>query len=315
MKIIYRYIGMLFTALAILVGAGTAEATAWKVLEQSEKKIPEWVGTLQKDAIQVEYEAPSLREAEEGAIREVQRRIIMAVATNVSFQSLQTSSERLENDRVDSRETLDATTEIAAAKLPFIKGVTLTEARASFWQKVEEKGTRRTLYRYTLLYPLTERELADMRRQFRAIDDGKAADLERLREGIGNVSSVEELAEADATLSGLEEYFFDKVRKQEATALRKRYADTYRRLALNWEQEGEQRVKVSLLLDGRPFRCGARPTVTSDCATGIRTVAEGDGSGWIITYSSEDCLPTEQNFLNFTLRIKTARLNVDIPIH
>ncbi len=289
-------------------------ADDWKVLEQSEKKIPDWIGTINTGTIQANYEAPSLREAENGALEELRRRIIMAVATNVSYSSIQTSSERLVNDDVTSKENFDATTRIAAAKLPFIKGVSLSEAKASFWQKVQNKKSNQTLYRYSILYPLSESELTLMRKQFKETDDAKMADLKRLKEKVSEVSSAEEISEAENTLSSLEEYFFDEVRRKEASSLRKQYSELYSRLTLTGEAEGDGEYRVWLLLDGRPFRSGARPTLQSDCATRLQAIPEEGGASWLVTYNAEDCLPGEVNTILFSLRLKTARLKHEIHI-
>lgn len=292
----------------------TARADNWKVLERSEKKSPSWTKELSSGHIVVTGEGRTLEEARKAALDALLSRIITSVATNVESRSTQTGSESFEDGRSHSSETFESSLEIAAARLPFIKGVSLSEASGIYWEKLEDNKSKRTLYKVDLLYPLSESQLEDYRRQFEDIDAGKRAELKALKEQIPNVSSAEQISEAESRLASLEEYFFDKVRRKEAAELRKQYAALYRNISISGNQTGPGEATVRTLLNGRPFASGVRLKVTSECASAINAIPQGDGSTWTITFDTSDCLPMEQNTLEVSANIKTVRLKLSIPI-
>lgn len=305
---------LLLLADVLLGGLQLLGSESYKVVEKSEKKLPEWVGHLQDGELEVTAEAPTLQQAKDLALTDLQRKIVMAVATNVSFATLQHSTDKTDGTNTESLEEFESTTRIQAANLPFIKGVSLTEATATYWELVEEKKTGRRLYRFTMLYPLSDEELTKMRREFTATDNEKMAEMSRLKAGLKIVSSATEVREAEATLAGLETWFTDEPRRKEAATLAKRYGELYSALTWQVTLEGSGRAKVVTLLDGRPFSTGVVPKANSDCASQIQVNPGADGSQWVVTFSTEDCLPLEDNALNLTLNLKNKRLSYRLPI-
>ncbi|MDE7108914.1 MAG: plethodontid receptivity factor PRF, partial [Muribaculaceae bacterium] len=124
-----------------------------KVIEKSEKSAPGWLYSQPDDGIVVDVEASDLSAAKDKALEEIARRIIMAVATNVVHST--SSSARHENTdgNVTETETFGFDTRIASARIPFIKGISLTEAKGTYWEKCRENKSNRIFYRYAVLYP------------------------------------------------------------------------------------------------------------------------------------------------------------------
>lgn len=292
----------------------SASAADWKTLERSEKKVPEWVGTNPSGSIEVTTEGLTLEECRQQAQRELVRQIIMAVAVNVDSHSTQNSSELFDGNNVDSREEFNSSTEIAAARLPFIQGVSLSEATATYWVKLEDKKSKRQIYRLSVLYPLPDDRLAWMRSEFDRIDAEKAGQLKALKAGITDIRSAAQISEADATLASLQEYFFDSVRRKEARELQKQYNALYKSITISGKVVKDGVAEVTTMLNGHPFIAGGRLKVTSDCASAIQATPSPDGYTWQITYSTEDCLPMEQNTLQISMNIKTARLSLSLPV-
>lgn len=284
-------------------------ADDWKKVESSEKHVPAWLQEGQKKGtLMVTAEAPSLQEARRMAEQTLMRSIIQAVATNVDFSSTQADSNLAQNDKVTTKEEYTSRLEIAAAKLPFIKGVSLSEAKAQYWERRENKKSKQNLYVFTVLYPLPELELASMRREFEKYDGEKSAEYKRLESSISDATSTEAINDAIASLTNLEEYFFDSVRRTQASTLMQRYRDLFRMVTLSGEKTGDSEFTLRTELRGKPFVTGKIPEVTSECASKIKVTPAGDGATFKVTYSDEDCLPEEQNSLKATLRLATARL-------
>lgn len=294
---------------------GTVSADNWKTVEKSEKKLPEWMSTgLQEGYLMISSEAPTLQEARQLAERELLRTIIQAVATNVNYKALQSASNVVKNDKVDSEENFSSEYEMAAARLPFIKGVSLSEAKGTYWERRENKQSKQNLYVFTVLYPFSENELNEMRSKFEAYDGDKTKNFERVKANIDRVGSTEEIEEAIATLTQLQEYFFDSVRQKEAETLLKRYRDLYRSVYLDSERIDSNRFRVYTRLDGRPFKTGRKLEVTSECANRIKVVPTAGGDAFDITFSTEDCLEGELNSLKASMRLGTARISTEMAL-
>lgn len=289
-------------------------ADNWKIIEASEKKAPQWLGSNPEGFLEISSEGKSLEECRQEAQRQLLKEIIMAVATNVETKSLHKSSESFDGSNVSSSEDFNASTEIYAARLPFIQGVSLSEAAGSYWVKLREKGSNREVWRLSVLYPLPADRLAWMRAEFERIDAEKRAQLKVLKEQVVNVSSAAQISEADATLQALQEYFFDAVRRSEARELQKQYNALYKSITMSGEVVRPGVAQVRILLNGKPFAGGGRLKVVSDCASDINASPLEDGSTWQITYSTQDCLPLEPNSLKISMNIKTARLSLQLSI-
>lgn len=303
-----KRIGSIFIAFLALIPA-LVMAQDVNVLERSEKNYPQWLSSPPEGCLLVETQAPNISEAKDMAIEELSRRIIMAVATNVVQRSSTTASIEDNDGRITEREEFRYDTRITSAHLPFIKGISLTEAKGQYWEKCKEKKTNRIFYRYALLYPLSDAELQNMRTEFETRDREKEKALVRLREGIGKVSSVRQIEESITELGQLQEYFFDDIRRSEAEGLAKNYKQLYKGLTLKAGKPTGGKFTIVLLLQGHPFEVTGIPTLKSNCASRLESTPLQDGNGYEITYDDIDCLPEEDNWIEVNLRIRDAKLS------
>lgn len=306
---------LVLAALIAFICPAFAGADNWKTLKKSEKTPPAWLKDgLQDGMLMVSAEAPSLQEARGLVEKSLLHSLIQAVAVNVKSVSSQTESNIVANDKVTFNEEYMSSFEVAAANLPFMKGISLSEAVGQYWELRENKKTKQTLYFLTVLYPLPEEDLVRMRWEFDQYDRTKQEEYDHYKAYIDNVSSTEQINEAIAALTSLEEYFFDSVRKKQTSALLQRYRDLFKMVTLVGEQtKGANEFIVRTELRGKPFVTGKVPEVTSDCASRIKVVPIDGGTSFRVTYSNEDCLPDELNSLKVTMRLSSARLSTSLP--
>ena len=300
-----------FVTVVVIVSVSVSVSLAdnWKVVEKSEKQVPLWVNEGQKPGtLMVLAVAPSLQEARSIAEKTLMRSIVQAVATNVNYDSRQSDSNVFDGDKTTTKEEFTSNLDIAAAKLPFIKGVSLSEAIGQYWERRENKSTKQTEYYLNVLYPMPESELERMRGEFEKYDQEQVAEYNRLETAYANAGSVEEINSAIASLDTLGEYFFDSVRQTQAAGLKKQYSDLYRIVTMSSEKTGEREFTVRTTLRGKPFSTGKIPEVTSECASKIKVSPIENGTAFRVTYSDEDCLEDEQNSLKASLRLSSARL-------
>lgn len=322
---------LMIVAVVLTLGIVEVKADNWKTVEASEKRVPAWVNAGHTEGmLYITAEAPSLQEARRMAEQTLMRTILQAVAANVTSSSMQNDSNEAIDGKVTTKEEFQSRLEITAAKLPFIKGVSLSEAKGQYWERRENKQSKQNLYILTVLYPMPESELERMRRQFEEYDCLKVNEYNALERGYSEVNTVEGITEAAAALEGLEEYFFDSVRRTQASTLRGRYLDLFRMVTLTGEavgaassgtassgtdsgtNSGTGEFILRTELRGKPFVTGKVPEVTSDCATRIKVTPIEGGAAFRVTYSTEDCLPDEINSLKASLRLNSARLSTTL---
>lgn len=279
-----------------------------KIEERSAKKVPEWLYTQPSDYVVVEVQAGNISEARDKAVEEIARRIITAVATNVAYDNTSSAKTVSVNGKLSETETFAFDTKMASARLPFIKGISLTEAKDTYWEKRRENDTNRIFYNYSVLYPLSKSELEDMRKEFNKIDDEKSKTLEDLKMQLNSVTGSLQIEQAVTKLDELKEYFFDNVRRNETEGLIANYKKLYKGLTVQSTKPLNGSFKVTVLLNGRPFEVTGVPTLKSNCAYKLAARPLPDGTGYEITYDDTDCLDDEENWIDINLRMRDTRL-------
>lgn len=285
-----------------------------KVVEKSTKSTPDWLYEQPDDALVVEVEAPDMSTAKDKAVDELLRRVIMSVATNVIFTSSSSARHEEADGKLKESEYFGYDSKIASAQLPFVKGISLTEAKDVYWEKCREKKSDRIFYRYAILYPMPKSQIEKMRQEFEAIDSEKARSLEQLKSSINSVTSADEIEQSVSKLKTLTEYFFDDVRRNEAEGLLANYKQLYKGMTLKASEPSDGHVKVILLLQGRPFQVAGVPTLKANCATKLTATPLPDGSGYDISYDDIDCLDDEDNWIEINLRMRDARITQKVFI-
>ena len=296
-----RLIGMIFAAL--LVTVVTAQT---KVVEKSAKKVPEWLNTAAEGYLVVSVRANSLAEGQTKALTEITERIIQSVASNVTVSKKNVLSEVNVNGSIESSDAFTQVSKIKSANLPFLKGISLSNAEEIYWEKVRDKATGKEHYDYSVKYPFSRSEQRKLIAEFEALDAEKVARYEALEQKISSIESVDEIGQAITELNTLSGYFFDDVRLSQVEGLTARYKQLYDALSLTGTFLENGKYQCQVLLDGNPVRVATKPKVTSNCAGQIG-VRPADGM-FVISYDAEDCLPEEENFLNISLVAGGKRL-------
>lgn len=286
--------------LAVTVGAQT------KVIEKSAKKVPGWLNTAVDGYLVVTVTANSLAEAQTKAQAEITERIIQAVASNVSVSKKNVLSEVNTDGNIESTDAFTQVSKIKSANLPFLKGISLSNVEEIYWEKIQDKATKKESYNYSVKYPFSRLEQRRLIAEFEALDAEKVAQYRALEQKINEIESVDEIKQAVAELNTLSEYFFDDVRLSQVKGLIGRYNQLYDALSVTGTFLEGGKYQCQVLLDGSPVRVSAKPKVTSNCAGQI-SVRPSDGM-FVISYNAEDCLPEEENFLNISLNVGGKRL-------
>lgn len=277
-----------------------------KVIERSAKKAPEWLNTATPNFLVVTVDASTIAEAQSKAMAEVRERIILSVASNVSVTQINNSSETITNDNVESVDEFKRVAKMKSANIPFLNGISMAKVTELYWEKKQEKATKRQYYEYSIKYPFSSIEQRRLRAEFERIDAEKVADLKALEDGINRLEAIEDIPAALAKLNTLKEYFFDDVRQSEVNGLIERYKALYNALSVTGQFTENGDIRCTVMLDGRPIRVSKAPVVKSNCASQIG-ISPSNGA-FLISYDATDCLPDEENFLDIAFIIEGKRL-------
>ena len=296
-----RLIGLV-CAMLLLTGA----AAQTKVIEKSAKKAPEWLSTAVDDYLVVSVTAGSLAEAQNKTLNEITERIIRSVASHVSVSQKNVLSEVNVNGSITSTDDFTHMSKMKSANLPFLKGISLSNVADMYWEKVQDKNTKKEYYNYSVKYPFSRAEQRKLQAEFEALDAEKVAQYEALEQRILEIESVDQIKQSITELNTLIEYFFDDVRLNQAKGLIQRYKHLYDALSVTGTFIEQGKYHCQVLLDGNPVRVSATPKVTSNCAAQL-AVRPSDGA-FVVSYDAIDCLPDDENFLHILFRIDGKKL-------
>ena len=211
---IIRYI--LLCAFLSLVASGLAAKD--RVVEKS-GKTPDWLMTSDENGFSVFAKSDDINVARDRCLDDIRQYIVNTIASNIT--SVETNTMDLQNR--DGLETLytayNSELKTAAAKLPFLTGITLSNALEVYWEKCRSREDGSFYYNYHVLYPFTLEQRNRMIKEFKEYDAEKYGLLMQLKEGYSALSDVSEIDAGIRELEPLAEYFFDDVRKQEAESL------------------------------------------------------------------------------------------------
>lgn len=279
-----------------------ATAQDYKVVERSEKHTPSWVGRSGDGYICVSSTDRDIEEARKACMRSIKEEIIQSIAVNVVSESKEYIETKDSNGVQEFVNEFMSNSTTQAATLPFITGISISKAKSTYWEKLQDKKTKQTLYSLSVLYPLSEAELEAYRAEFLALDKKMVRQTMQLEEGINSLSSVDDLINGIAKAQESVEYFFDRRRKKWAENVLEQYSKMPTRLSVHGKAGRDDSYTVWVELDGRKITPSGNPKLTSNCAGDLKF--KRDGQDYIVTYDTSDCLSDEENTLEVSFRIK-----------
>lgn len=196
---------LMWVICALLLAAGMNAQT--KVMEKSAKKVPGWMNTAVDDYLIVSVTVGSLAEGQSKVLQEITERIIQAVANNVSVSKENVLSEVNTDGNIESSDAFMQVSKMKSANLPFLKGISLSNVEEIYWEKVQDKSTKKEYYNYSVKYPFSKAEQRKLVAEFEALDAEKVAQYKALEQKVHSIESVDEIKQAVLELNTLSEYF------------------------------------------------------------------------------------------------------------
>ena len=263
--------------LAATLVCGSAYAQKEKVVESSAKKAPAWLGLSTSDYFCVSATAQTLEDAQKMCMNDIRQYIINAIAVNITSAETSYQNQVTRDGVAGLLESYASQTDTRSANIPYLSGLSLSNADAIYWERRMVKGKDKSYYYVcNVKYPFTEDDRSRAIAAFRKIDDKYNSRLEALRRDAEQFTDISTIGTAVNELNQLIAYFFDDVRKEEAKALQAHYRKMNEEIAVAAEEILPGQFRYRLSLHGRTVVTDQLPRLKSDYALNMRVMRNGD---------------------------------------
>lgn len=284
----------------------------WKVVENSHKPKPAWVGGAERNYLIVSAEANSLESAKEKLLISLKEQIVGTAATRILSETTIRREQATTGQETDYTENISSYVKSKVAYIPFISEVSLSKAKDFYWEKLYNKQTKTYKYEYHLRYLFTDFDAMALVNQFNERENALNSKLSGYENRLESVGSLEEI---DRTLNELKafitEFDADDARRAQTEQLSNNYRKLYSYIIIKEEPSAEKgSATIGLYLQNRPVITQQKPQLLSNCA--VRLSSRAEGHLFYVTYDGTACYADDENYIDirfrFGNRIATQRI-------
>ncbi|MDR1225405.1 MAG: hypothetical protein LBK47_00715 [Prevotellaceae bacterium] len=274
-----------------------------KVAEKSGSK-PKWAADFfERDYIITSADGNTMQEAQQQAVTLVKQEVVRSVAESViSAGTLNKSEDMGGNVSSSFRQSIMS----KANKVPYVQGISLSTAEASYWEKITDKKAKRTFYRFYIKIPFSRAQLGKLIAEYKSEDQKLTDQLDKLEQDLNAIASVEQIDGAISDLKSLQSMFEDK-RADRAALLITRYTSQYASIVMEDAGSALGQIKYSLKLNGRVITVARKPQALAGCTT-VTNMSVSSQPVNVISYSSDGCYNDQENF--FEVKYRFGNVNV-----
>ena len=247
----------LLLPLAALFAASVSLSAKDRLVEKS-GRTPDWIMSAGKDRFSVFAQADDMNLARDKCLEDIKQYIVNSIAANVVSVEHSTVDSRNYDGLEEIYTTYSSDLRTAAAKLPFLTGISLSNAEEIYWEKYRRSSDRSHYYMYYVLYPFSRFERDRLIRKFLDYDMEKYNTFLAAKDMYGRISDVSQIDAGIRQLEPLLQYFFDGVRKKETETLLAK----------------EQKAMLTGVLDILAYRRDS--TWRADVSVNVRSKTDGD---------------------------------------
>lgn len=288
--------------LVLLLGFIVNMAYPQQVVKRSAKKSPNWIGQVKEGYLITSATASTLEDAQRKCIDAVKIQMLESVAQNIEYSNEILVEQLTHNDEVQSNISFVQKGKNSVANLPYISGVSLSNATEAYWECIKDKATGELSYVYSMLYPYPHSEYMKMKSEFEALDNKMVDMLRKIKSEKDKINSIDSIEANISYLEAIEDYFFDKNRKKEAHLLTEQYKQILFNLNIESKRIEKCKFRCWITLNGEVMECSTLPKCKSETATHIRTSI--DEESYVITFSDEECISDDDNHIDVTIKLK-----------
>ncbi len=296
-----------YLVLLLLMTMSFVSFGQYKVQESSQKNMPGWVHSVERDYLNVSATGSSIDEAKAVVLEKIKEQIAQSIASRIVAESnLSTSAYQSGND-FSKTQTLESSIRSKTAKLPFIGEISLSKASDFYWEKRYYKSSKTYDYFYAVKYPFSDFEMKKLVAEYQAHEAKLNLQIDEFEAGLYNISSIEDIDnKLSAIRAFLPEFDIDDPRYKRVEEISNRYRQLYDHISIDYFQEKKGIIVVNLSLSGREITTSQRPTLKSNCASKITSSYEG--SSLVIRYDDFNCYDEDENYIDIKFRTGNKQL-------
>jgi len=280
-----------------------------KVLESSSKKKPAWVNATIKDFIITTGRGATIDEAKSQVVPTIRNEIMNSVAVYVRSKSEMTIENENKNNVINTIEKFKNTSTVETADIPSLKGISLTKVSDFYWEKLQDKNTKKIVVAYHVKYPFSEAELQQLIREFNKKDQEMTDQLNTLMDAVETVDAIEAIQTNIKQLENLVTYFVDQ-RKEKAELTLIKYRDMLKSVEIVPIDNSLGTLKYCLKIGEKFYKTSQKPTYkNSECVTVTSKTSEGHVQ--IIQYGFEDCSLDDKNKIGVSYKFSNSKVDKD----
>ena len=276
-----------------------------KVVECSRRQRPEWLGISSKERFSVSATAVHMEEARQACLDDIRQYITTSIASSIVSSERFSQSQVTEDGVTTMLRKYSSEVETHAVGMPYILGISLSNAEDVYWEKRYSRETKTYYHVYHVLYPFSSVERNRAVAEFKALDDSKNSRLAALRDSLSVYEEVSFARLAASELDALETYFFDAVRKADARNLKSRFLRSSDDIVIVCDSTKTGEWHFHFSLDGRRVFYDGQPVMRSNHAENMRV--QKNGQGYVLLYEPM-CVETEENCIFFRYPIGSRGL-------
>ncbi len=276
--------------------------SAQQVVERSLLKRPNWVGQVRENYLITSATAETLEDAQRKCLDAVKIQMLESVAQNIEYSTETVIEQVTHNQEVQSNISFNQKGKTSIVNLPYISGVSLSNAEESYWEYVRDKQSDKFSYVYSLLYPYPKPEYQRLKSEFEKMDAEMAGIVQREEKRLSEVYSIDTLEVSIANLKMAESYFFDQQRKSKANSMIEQYKKVFEQLNVESKRIDRCKFRCWITWNGSVMECSSIPKCKSETATKIKCAV--DDKSYIITFSDEECISDDDNQIEIVFRFK-----------
>lgn len=282
-----------------------------KIVERSSKKRPTWIGTAGKDFFTVSASGATLDFVQNKCMADVKQNIINSIAVNIVSNEKSSEQQISNNKTISMIESYSSFIKTQGAQLPYLTGISISNATGVYWEKCYIKSEKRYYYVYYVNYPFPEAERKVLIDEFKTFDNLHNDKFLELQDNFDKFVQLEYIERAISDLNPLIDYFFDDTRINAAKALQIKYRKEYENVNVVPVTSVLGEFNYYLVLNGRIVTTAKLPTMRTNCASNM-TVKQ-DGNNYRIEYEYGDCRDDEDNWIEFTYQLGGRPLRYKFP--
>lgn len=268
-----------------------------KIVESSSKKTPEWIGAADPDFFTVSATDNTMDGAQHKCMADIKQNIITAIAANITSAEKYVTSQIGENELVNVLENYSSDVTTHAARLPFLTGISITNAADTYWERHYVKLEKRYYYVYHIKYSFPAIERIKLINEFLRIDREQYDKYCNLKKQFETFTDIDFIDTAIGELETLASYFFDNVRRNEVTTLQQNYSRLYGNITINPISDILGEHRFCIMINNRAVTTSKRPKIKSEYASDV-VVKQNDDRTYGATYNYEYCTHEDDNTIN-----------------